>query len=106
MKNERRLLFGLFFLGLFLAASWAATSAWGLVDVQTSRGLTVAQLERRGPDDPQWSAHSQAWSPLPFIVVIDWGRSAPLLHGHSERTWFIWFFGMNTRISRQVRSIS
>lgn len=106
MQRKRRLLRWLIPIVGFLVVGWLATWLWGCGDVQESRGLTLAQLEHRKADEPQWTAHSRAWSPLPFLVVVDWDRSAPPLHGHGERTTFVWFFGLNARLSRSVQWVS
>jgi hypothetical protein len=84
---------------LHVAAAWWATAVYGVRQIEGSiprRGFKLLaydpMLTDRPQPDPPW-LHVSAYSPFPFLVVVDTGGMLAPMLGSGRRDYFFWLFG-------------
>jgi hypothetical protein len=94
-----------------LSALWVVTWTWGVEDGRKAAIPKVAPSSVELPFDPSYldyhimanPAGVRCWhyangfSPLPFIVGVDYACWTPC--GHDGRAYFLWFFGWTKKIT-------
>ncbi|MCA8993810.1 MAG: hypothetical protein KDA88_17615, partial [Planctomycetaceae bacterium] len=84
----------------FLLIGWMATAHWGTRQVlaglpssSTSQALSYDPYREDLPaPNPPWH-YVHAFSPAPFLVVVDWGVMQAPLVGSGGRDYYVWLFG-------------
>lgn len=91
-------------IGALYGLFWLATCTFGVPQILADiphgkvRSLSYDPIrEDRPAPEPPWE-YVSAFSPAPFIVVIDWGIMQAWMLGSGGREYFFWFFGLQVHL--------